>query len=142
MIMVIKSLKKFIDPNVLVKHFWLVLVLLVFLVYYGPGILTRIPEGVKAVYNNILFRATILFVIVYMSYKDFTSALVLTLVFLITFNIVQSSNIVDKIETFKEGYENIYGQPVAECNAYDTSKVNEIGTLFYPLNDKKNEIEM
>ena len=95
--MVFKDLKKILDPGILIKNSWLVAILTVFLVMYGPRLQPRLPNGLKALFNNALFRGIVLFLIIYISQKDIVSALVITIVFVVTINILHSHDIFNKI---------------------------------------------
>ena len=95
--MVFKDLKKVLSPDILIKNSWLVGILTVFLVMYGPRLQPRLPNGLKTLFNNALFRGVVLFLIIYISQKDIVSALVITIVFVVTINILHSHDIFNKI---------------------------------------------
>ena len=95
--MVFKDLKKILNPKILVKNSWLVAILTIFLVMYGPRLQPRLPNGLKALFDNSLFRGAVLFLIIYISQRDIVSALVITIVFVITINVLHSNELFNKI---------------------------------------------
>lgn len=100
--MVFKDLKKLLNTEVLLKNSWLVAILTIFLVMYGPRLQPGVPTGLKSLFDNPLFRGAILFLIIYISQRDIVSALVITIIFVVTINILHSNNILQKIITRKQ----------------------------------------
>jgi len=95
--MVFKDLKKILNPEILVKNSWLVAILTIFLVMYGPRLQPNLPTGLKALFDNSLFRGAVLFLIIYISQRDMVTALVITIVFVVTINVLHSNDIFKKI---------------------------------------------
>ena len=95
--MVFKDLKKILNPEILIKNSWLAGILIIFLVMYGPRLQPNLPTGLKALFNNPLFRGTILFLIIYISQRDIASALVITIIFVVTVNLLHSNDVFNKI---------------------------------------------
>ncbi len=142
----INKLKGLLDPDLIVENVFLGFVLAIFLAMYGPKLHEKLPESLKSLFDNPVYRAGVLFLIAYMAKDDFNGALVLTLIFLISMNIIQSHNIVSKIKSklqMVESFENM-GPPVANCNTYDVNKIKAHGMPYYPLNDdeKNNQINL
>ena len=102
---------------------------------YGQRLHPKLPDSLKNLFNNPLFRAVVLFLIAYLSSKNFQSSIVITVIFLVTMNILHTTKVLDGFTN----YENfsINGPPVASCSAYNNEAINLHGTAFYPLNDNK-----
>tara|TARA_B110000208_G_C11793354_1_gene438510 strand:- start:1864 stop:2346 length:483 start_codon:yes stop_codon:yes gene_type:complete len=133
---IIKTIKGVLKPKVFVENIWLFAVLGVFLAMYGPHLPFQLPNGVKNVFNNYMFRSVIIFLIVYMANKDFTAALVITVIFVITLNILHTSNVLDNVRDVlsREKFQ-INGAPVANCGTYNNANHSETGSVYYPLHD-------
>ena len=63
--------KKLLDIENLFQnvYFWALLVL--FTTMYGPRLSPKLPNRLKNLFDNILFRGIVLFLIVYMANKNF-----------------------------------------------------------------------
>lgn len=134
------------NPDLIVENLFLGFVLAVFLGMYGPKLHEKLPESLKSLFDNPVYRVGVLFLIAYMAKDDFNGALVLTLIFLISMNIIQSHNVISKIKSklqMVESFENM-GPPVANCNTYDLNQIKKNGMPYYPLNDdeKNNQINL
>jgi hypothetical protein len=142
----IKSLKELFNPDLYVENLFLAFVLAIFLSLYGPKLHTKLPESLKSLFDNPMFRVAVLFLAAYMAKNDFNGALVLTIIFLLSMNIIQSHNVIARIKSklnMVESFENM-GPPVANCNTYNTEEIKKNGMPFYPLNDseKNNQINL
>ena len=106
---------------------------------YGPRLHIRLPSTVKSLFDSAVFRGVVLFLIAYMSNSDFVGALTITVIFVVTINILQSTEIMSKMAAVvtKEHFS-ANGPAVANCNTYNTASSNQIGTMFYPLHDNQN----
>lgn len=135
---IIKTVKGVLQPKIFVENIWLVAVLGLFLAMYGPNLPFTLPNGIKNVFNNYIFRCVIIFLIVYLANKDFAAALVITIIFVVTLNIIHTSNVLDNVRNVlainKEEFQ-INGPPVANCGTYDDGEHKNTGTVYYPLND-------
>ena len=63
----IKTLQEFLDPKHLVQNTYLFSILSIFLAMYGPRLQPKLPTSVRTVFNNDLFRAVVIFLIVYLA---------------------------------------------------------------------------
>ncbi len=133
---IVKSLKDTLNPEYLVQNTYLFSVLSIFLAMYGPRLHPKLPSTIKNLFDNPIFRALVLFLIVYLSSKNFESSVVLTVVFLVTMNLLHTSKVFEKFQTMEEEQFANWGAPVANCDNYTSENVNLHGTAFYPLNDK------
>ena len=136
---VVRSVKEFLDPNILVENVWLVTVLSVFLAMYGPRLHIKLPGSIRNLFDNAVFRGSVLFMIAYMANRDFAGALTITIIFVVTLNILHTTQVLENVAGLisREKFQ-INGSPVANCNSYKHSDANKIGMKFYPLNDNKN----
>ena len=145
MVKIVRTLKGLFNPDVLVENVILFSVLSIFLAMYGPRLHIQLPPTLRGLFDNAVFRGTILFLIAYMSSRDFVGALTISLIFLITINLLQGVNVLDQITGMlsvsqlptSEEHFSPNGPPVANCNTY-TTDANKIGTMYYPLNDNTN----
>lgn len=120
------------------KNMYLFGVLSIFLTVYGPRLHQKLPNGLRILFTNRVFRAGVLFAIAYISSKDIQSAIVITLVFIITMNLFHTSKLLEKFES--ESFV-INGQPVAKCDVYDRVQIDQVGTAFYPINTETANLE-
>ena len=51
---------------------------------YGPRLHPKLPDSVKILFENPVFRCAVLFLVAYMAHRDFTGALVISIVFVVT----------------------------------------------------------
>ena len=138
MVELVKSLKKMLNPEYLVQNSYLFAVLSIFLVIYGPRLHPKLPESLKNLFNNPVFRAIILFLISFLASKNFQSSIVITVIFLVTMNILHTSKVFNNFKNYEKFTNN--GPPVSTCSSYNNIKSN--GTAFYPLNDNNQEKDL
>jgi hypothetical protein len=127
----IKTLQEFLDPKHLVQNTYLFSVLSIFLAMYGPRLQPKLPASVRTVFNNDLFRAVVIFLIVYLASKNIHISLVLCVIFLVTMNLVHMDGVTDLINS--EGF--VINGPPLNSDSYNKKSIDLIGTVFYPLND-------
>ena len=121
---IVNKLSDLLNPELLIENTFLFSVLSIFLAMYGPRLHIKLPESLKGLFDNPVFRGSILFLIAYMAHRDFVGALTITIVFLVTMNLLLKN----------EGFK-VNGPPVANCGTYNSSDAQKLGTKFYPLND-------
>ena len=132
-----KSIMEMFEPKLLVQNSYLFGVLSIFLVMYGPRLQPKLPEPLRNLFNNPVFRAVVLFLVAYISSSNFQSSIVITIIFLVTMNLLHTDNV---LETFREeGFVVTNGTPVSSCKSYNPNSYNLIGTAFYPLNDNSSQ---
>jgi len=133
----VKSLLDMLNPKILVQNTYLFSILSIFLVVYGPRLQPKLPVSLRNLFNNAVFRAVILFLISYLSSTNIQSSITITIIFLITINLLHTNNI---LETFQEeGFEIHNGSPLSCCDTYNKDSFNLTGTAFYPLHKKNDE---
>ena len=135
------NIPKLLNPNFLVENVFIFSVLVLFLSMYGPRLHPKLPVGIKRMFDNIVFRGLVLFLIAYMSQRDFPGALIVAIIFMITMNIVNSTKVLDKFNNYalyKRVPIPIQGGSVANCNVYKSSDETKLGTKFYPLHDNND----
>lgn len=121
---VLTTLKGYARPESLIKNTWLFGVLSLFLAMYGPRLQPELPNELRNLFNNPLFRGLIIFLIIYLSERNMATALVITVVFIITINLLTTSNILENVKKtlMNERYNN-YGKPLNTCSLYTEGKV-------------------
>ena len=134
----VTSIFTMLDPRYLVQNTYLVGVLAVFLTMYGPRLQPKLPPTVRNLFENPVFRAVVLFLIAYLSSQNFQSSIVITVIFLVTMNLLHTDSVINNIVS--EGFV-INGPPVASCDAYNAKSFNLVGTPYYPLNDTNEQLE-
>ena len=136
---IVRSLPQFLDPNILVENVWLFSVLSVFLAMYGPRLHMKLPGSIRNLFDNAVFRGAVLFLVAYMANRDFAGALTITIIFVVTLNILHTTRVLEEVAEMvgSEGFQ-INGSPVANCDSYKHSDANKLGTKFYPLHDNEN----
>ncbi len=83
-------------------------ILAVFLAVYGPKLKPNLPESVKNLLNNNLFRFVILLIIMYISYKDIQLSLIISLAFLLLLSIANCQEVKEKYFNYKrEEFQNL-----------------------------------
>lgn len=127
------ELPELLNPKNLVENIWLFSILCLFLIFYSPRLHPKLPLGIKNLFNNPLFRGTVIFMIIYTAHRSFTYSLIATIIFIVTLNMIQTNQVLEIIKS--ENFESEYGPPVAKCNVYKDSDEYKLGTKFYPLND-------
>jgi hypothetical protein len=135
----VKSLKTMLNPEYLVQNSYLFGVLSIFLAMYGPRLHPKLPTPLKNLFENPLFRSVVLFMIVYLSSSNFQSAIVVTIIFLVTMNLLHTSKALESyVNIQNENFEN-FGAPVSKCSNYNNGSINTYGTPFYPLHAPESD---
>ena len=82
-------------------------VLAIFLAMYGPRLHPKLPKPVKDLFGAPLFRFAVIVLVIYMSTKDLSMALVISIAFLIVMSIANSQDMEEEfMNRYKEGYSN------------------------------------
>ena len=71
-------------------------VLALFLALYGPRLHTRLPPTLMSLFNNPMFRAAVLFIIVYMS-KRFCRSNHTVIIFTVTMNVLHTHDVLKNV---------------------------------------------
>ena len=124
------------EPKILVQNIYLFSILSIFLVMYGPRLQPRLPPSLRNLFNSNIFRGVILFLISYMSTTNIKASIVISIIFMVTINILHTNDVLDTFEN--EGFV-IHGQPLESCNLYNKESINLTGTAFYPINKINND---
>ena len=121
---VLKTLKQYASPENLIKSTWLFGLLSLFLAMYGARLQPKLPNELRNLFNNPLFRGLIIFLVIYLSERNMAAALVITVIFTITINLLTTSNILENVKNalVREKYNN-YGKPLNTCSLYTDGKV-------------------
>ena len=121
---VVTKTKSLLNPNTLLKNSILFSILTTFLILYGPRLHPALPSSLRNLFNNSIFRGTIIFLIVYLANHNLGLSLTITIIFIVTLGLIQKKNNVERF--------NNYGTPVSNCGIYNNA--HNVGTAFYPLN--------
>jgi len=82
-------------------------VLAIFLAMYGPRLHPKLPSPVKDLFGTPLFRFAIIMLIIYMSTKDLSMSLIISIAFLIIMSIANSQDMEEEfMNRYREGYSN------------------------------------
>jgi hypothetical protein len=140
---IVNSLKDLLNPEILVENTYLFATLSIFLAMYGPRLHMKLPHSLKSLFDNPVFRGSVLFLIAYMAHRDFVGALVITIIFLITLNLLHTTEVLENVTSIlsNEGFQ-VNGPPVANCNSYKSSDPMKLGTKFYPLHDGQDSLDI
>jgi len=132
------KIKDFLNPEVLIKNTYLASILSIFLAMYGPRLQPKLPEQIRNVFNNDLFRVLIIFLITYIASNNVQLSIIITIVFLVTLNLLHHDYILKLLSN--EGFS-INGKPVS-TTIYDKEQTNFTGSQYYPLNDNNDLLKM
>lgn len=124
------------NPKILLENTYLSSILVLFLSMYGPRLHINLPKPLQNLFQNRIFNFVVIFLIAFTSFQNFKASLIMTIVFLVIMDIVNSSQFLSMIGA--ESYNN-FGPPVAQCSNYPSSQIQDVKTPFYPLNDVDNE---
>lgn len=129
----VKSLVKMLNPKILIQNTYLFSILSIFLVVYGPRLQPKLPPTLRNLFNSRLFRSLVLFTIAYMSSYNIQSSIVITVIFLVTMNILHTYNVLEAFQ--EEGFVVKNGPSLHShsCDLYNEEEINDIGTTFYPI---------
>lgn len=132
----LQTLKTYVNPEFLVKNIYLFGILVAFLGIYGPRLHPKLPPSLRALFDNMVFRSVIIFIILYLSNRDLVASLTIMIIFIITINILHTTNVIEKVSAmiYSEKFT-MQGPPVANCKIYNTDETKKIGNTHYPLND-------
>lgn len=120
-------------------------ILVLFLVLYGPRLSPRLPESIRSLFNSQVFRALVIFLVIYSSNRQLGLVMSLTIViiFMVLLNIIQTKNLLESFQ--QENFEvqpwsdpNVGAPSPISCSTYDMAQANFVGAPFYPLNDRNN----
>ena len=92
----VKSIMTMLEPKYLVQNSYLVGVLTIFLTMYGPRLHPKLPPTLRNLFNNPVFRGIVLFLIAYLSSSNFQSSIVITVIFLVTMNLLHTDHVLEK----------------------------------------------
>ena len=140
MVEIVNTLQGLLNPNILIENAFLFSILSVFLVMYGPRLHIGLPQTIRGLFDNAIFRAVVLFLVAYMANKDFVGALTISIIFMVTINLLQTTEILGKLTNVVSnavGMEQFSanGPSVANCNTYANNDGNLVmeGEFHYKI---------
>ena len=117
---VVKTLKDFVNPKNFIESAWLFGCLALFLAFYGPRLHPQLPDAMRKLFNNAVFRGGVMFLVIYLSRRDMAMALTITVIFMVLMNLLQTSKLLSDVnEAFASEKFGNYGLPVSNCNNYN-----------------------
>jgi hypothetical protein len=90
------------DFNVLHQNKWISIVLVLIISVYAAKARPTLPPVVRRAFDNPLFRILVLSLVIYQSYREPALALVISIAFTITLNMLSEQDT-------REGFRQIYG---------------------------------
>ena len=130
---IVRTFSELLNPEILVENAYLFATLSIFLGMYGPRLHPKLPDSVKVLFENLIFRCSVLFLVAYMAHRDFTGALIISIVFVVTMNLLHTTEVLKNVSNILTSEKFSNGPPVANCNTYVNSNEKNLGTKFYPL---------
>ena len=115
----------------LLENVLLIVILSLFLIIHSHENFSKLPKTFQKYINYTSSKFIIIFVILCLSTSNYNTSLVISIVYLLSLNMVNNSN---------ESFEN--GSPVADCRVYIKSDEKKLGTKFYPLNGKGDDLKL
>lgn len=104
----------------LMSNKFVLLVIALFIGLYGPRLSPRLPRPVRMLFNNAAFRLIVLVLIIYLSNQNLEMALIVSIVFLLLMNLVNSLDVEEHfVKKFAENFSE-YGQVHMERFEGDT----------------------
>jgi len=121
------------NPETLLQNGYFIALLSIFLAMYGPRLHPKLPNSLRNLFNNSLFKILIMFLVVYLSNRNLRLSLTIAIIFVVTMSMVNQANALEML-----AMENFYGKPLNECDNY--KNINMTGSVFYPLNDDSQKL--
>ena len=130
MVQIMDTLREYLNPNMLVENVYVFAVLCIFLTMYGPRLHVRLPPTLMALFDNAVFRAAVLFLIAYMSHKDFVGAIAITVIFMVTLNILHTHSVlVDASKNIQSEASNLVKTSVNNVSNLTSNTINNTTEL-------------
>ena len=128
---VVRTLKELVNPRIFIESTWLFGVLSLFLALYGPRLQPKLPDAVRKLFNNRVFRGVILFLVVYLAGKNMALSLTITVIFLVVMGIIQQTKMLSDVNEFfvNERFSQP-GPPVAKCENYENDLEKFNGPVY------------
>ena len=125
MVQIMDTLREYLNPNMLVENVYVFAVLCIFLTMYGPRLHVRLPPTLMALFDNAVFRAAVLFLIAYMSHKDFVGAITITIIFMVTLNILHTHSVlIDASKNIQSEASNLVKKSVNNVSNLTSKTIN------------------
>jgi len=121
-------------------------ILVLFLTMYGPRLAPGLPPIVSNLFNSQVFRALVMFLVIYSANREIGLVMSLTIViiFMVMMNTLQTQGLLETFSTENfVSYEapNNWGPSPIDCKTYDMKQADFLGAPFYPLNPRNNLIQ-
>lgn len=128
---VVRTLKQLVNPRIFIESTWLFGVLSLFLALYGPRLQPKLPNAIRKLFSNSVFRGVILFLVVFLAGKNMGASLTITVIFLVVMGILQQTKMLSDVNEFfvNERFSQP-GPPVSNCENYDNDSENLNGPTY------------
>lgn len=112
-----------INPEKLLSNPIIFCILIVFLSMYGPRLSPKLPDAVRDLFNNNIFRFIVIVLVAYLSNKNLQSAILIAVGFSLLLSIANTQQVE---EDFEEHYRNNYSNydTIREVDSVNTSYDN------------------
>ena len=105
---IIAPIEKALSPvNNFLRNDYVTAVIALFVVLYASNVAPKLPEFITELFNNPVFRVFILFLVAYIANKNPAAALLMSIAFMVTMNVVNRQEVeesfLDIIDTFTGG---------------------------------------
>lgn len=128
---IVRTLKQLVNPKIFIESTVLFGVLSLFLALYGPRLQPKLPGVVRKLFDHAIFRAVILFLVIYLAGKNMGASLTVTIIFLVVMGIIQQTKMLDDVnEFFVNEQFSQNGSPVSNCENYKNDSNNLGGPVY------------
>ena len=80
-------------------------ILAIFLAMYGPRLSPKLPKPIRQLFNNNYFRFAVILLVIYMSNKDLSMALIITIGFILVMSLANSQEVEEQFtQNGREGF--------------------------------------
>lgn len=98
-----QKLESYVDP--VLKNPYIMAVVKIVIVLYAAQMAPRAPAAVSNVFQNTYFKIFALFVIVYLSERDFQLAIILSLVLVLGLNVLSGRSMLESFANYSTDYK-------------------------------------
>ena len=97
-------------------------IIIIALTMYGPRLSPGLPAPIKKIFNSPIFRILVLTLVIYLTNKDLSMALIISIGFVL---VVSLSSSLETFEYFENGAEKEYGEKDEEKDGENQARKGE-----------------
>lgn len=90
-----------------VKNPYVLGALAMFVAFYGPRLQPRLPNSIRTLFNNPVFRFIVLVLIVYLSSNNLGTAIMVTIAYVVIMNLVTMLNTEERFQNQMEHFQSM-----------------------------------